>query len=530
MLRHASFLRASHLRRENVAFRQLASRLDWPAVAAFGLPFFLYYLTVAPTIYNLDSAELTTAVAANGLMRATGYPLYLLLGKLWSWLPLGDDMGYRMNLFSAFCGALTILLGERILRRLGVRAWARSGALGLLASAHFFWALSLIAEVYTLHTALMAATILALLRWAESPTPLRFALPVLLMALSLGNHGATALLVPGCIWFVLAQHPRQLLQPRVLAAGVGALLLGVSVFLILPLRYATNPAFNYAGLYDAAGMFHPTNLLTWDGFWQLITGQTFSAQMFGYQPVELGPQIAAYARELWLAFFAVGIGPGIMGMLVLWRRDWRLSGMLSLMFLANAIFYINYRVVDKDTMFLPTYFVFALWLGVGYQWLRGWVHSSPQGTRQAQDPRFSRLRPAMLVPLFALSVVALAVGANWQRVDLSDDWSTREQSEAILAQAKPNALIFGWWNTVPAIQYLQLVEGRRPDVAAINRFLIGPEDMNQLILTAVNQRPVYVDNPSIVLLRETTITAAGPLYRLEPKRPAVVVDHWPEAR
>jgi hypothetical protein len=215
---------------------------------------------------------------------------------------------------------------------------------------------------------------------------------------------------------------------------------------------------------------------------------------------------------------------------VLWRRDWRLSGMLSLMFLANAIFYINYRVVDKDTMFLPTYFVFALWLGVGYQWLRGWVHSSPQGTRQAQDPRFSRLRPAMLVPLFALSVVALAVGANWQRVDLSDDWSTREQSEAILAQAKPNALIFGWWNTVPAIQYLQLVEGRRPDVAAINRFLIGPEDMNQLILTAVNQRPVYVDNPSIVLLRETTITAAGPLYRLEPKRPAVVVDHWPEAR
>jgi hypothetical protein len=508
----------SQLRRGNVPLRQIVAWLDWPAFAAFSLPFVLYWLTAAPTLYNLDSAELTTAVATNGLMRATGYPLYLLVGKLWSWLPLSADIGYRMNLFSAFCGALTILLGERILQRMGVSAWARFGSLGLLATAPFFWALSLIAEVYTLHTALMAGTILALLRWAETPSPRRFALPILLLALSLGNHAATVLLVPGCVWFVLSRHPRQLAQPRVLAAGAGGLLLGASVFLLLPLRYATHPAFNYAGLYDAAGVFHPTDLHTWAGFWQLITGQIFAGQMFGYRLTELGPQLSAYVGQLWLAFFAIGIGPGIVGMLVLWRRDWRLNGMLALMVLANAIFYINYRVVDKDTMFLPTYLIFALWVGVGYQWLHGWVLATAQGAGQREGSDFSRPKLGMLVPLVAAAAVVLAVGANWQRVDLSGDWSTREQGEAILAEVEANALIFGWWDTVPAIQYLQLVEGQRPDVTAINRFLIRPEAMNELILTAVEERPVYINNPSIALLRETTATAAGPLYRLAPKK------------
>ena len=119
---------------------------DRRTLVAFGLPILLYVVTLAPTIYNLDSAELTTAAATAGLTRATGSPLYLLLGHLWSWLPVGD-VGYRMNLLSATCGALTVALAERILRRLRVGPWASFGALGLLACTTYFWALSLIAEV-----------------------------------------------------------------------------------------------------------------------------------------------------------------------------------------------------------------------------------------------------------------------------------------------------------------------------------------------------------------------------------------------
>lgn len=485
-------------------------KLDWTAVAAFGLPFLLYWLTLAPTIYNLDSAELTTAVASNGIIRATGYPLYLVVGKIWSVLPVGD-MGYRMNLFSAFWGALTVLLADRILRRLAVGGWARLGALGLLATAPFFWALSLIAEVYTLHTALMAGVIWALMWWAERPSPFRLALPIFLMTLSLGNHAATILLVPGCLWYVLVSHPRQLWQPRVWAAALIALMPGASIFLVLPLRYAAQPAFNYAGIIDAAGIFQPVNLQSWAGFWWLISGKSFAGQMFGYTGTAVWSEVWAYLGQLWAAFLIVGIGPGLLGCLVLWRRDRRLSGLLTLMFLANAIFYINYRVVDKTTMFLPTYLVWALWLGVGYQfifdWLKGLGHSRPA----IKDLPTAALRIAVM------GFVLLAVLLNWGRVDRSDDWSTREQSEEILALVKPNALIFGWWETVPAIQYLQLVEGQRPDVTAVNRFLISGADMNQLIMSELGQRPIYVNNPSVELLRHVTVRPVGSLYLLEPR-------------
>jgi 4-amino-4-deoxy-L-arabinose transferase-like glycosyltransferase len=483
----------------------LLTRPNWWALSTFFIPFLLYLLTLAPTIYNLDSAELTTAVATDGIIRATGYPLYLLLGKLFAWLPVGD-MGYRLNLFSAVCGALTICLADRILQRLAVGRWARLGALGLLATAPYFWAMSLIAEVYTLHTALMATIILLLLRWDESPTAPRLAALALALGLSLGNHAATVLLVPGCAWFVATRGRRHWFRPRLLAAVVLAGLAGLAVYLLLPWRSGQNPVFNYAGMYDATGAFAPVDLQTWQGLWWLVSGKSFAGQMFGYRLAELGPEIGGFVAQLWLAFFAVGVGPGLWGLIVALRRDRRLSVLLLLFFLANAIFYVNYRVVDKASMYLPAYLVWALWLGIGYQSILDLFHEAAGWRRWVWLPR-----------LVMAGAVLLAVAWNWSRVDLSDDWSTREQSEAILQEARPNAIIFGWWDTVPALQYLQLVEGQRPDVTLINRFLISGADMNRLIERELGRRPIYLDNPSIDLLRQSRATVAGPLYLLEPR-------------
>lgn len=510
------------LRRETVWPRLrifMAARVDWPGAAAFVVPLLLYMRTLAPTIYNLDSAEFTTAVATNGIVRATGYPLYLLLGKLWLGLPLGGDAGYRLNLFSAVCAATTILFADRILRRLGVGVWARLGALGLLATAPYFWSLSLIAEVYTLHTALMAGVILALLHWAEKPAPWRFALPVLLMTMSLGNHAATVLLIPGCIWFVLVSHPGQLRRGQVWLAGITAVFLGLTLFLTLPWRYAQQPAFNYAGVYDASGSFVPVNLQTLDGLLWLLTGQSFSGQMFGYRLPEIGEQVAEYGRQLVTAFLFVGVGPGLAGLFILLRRNWRLGGLLLFFFLTNAWFYINYRVIDKNTMYLPTYLIWAIWAGVGYQALL------PNGL--VVDKGRRAWRGVLTAPALLTLPVLLAIIWNWPLVDLSDDWSTRAQSEAILQVVEPDALIFGWWDTIPGVQFLQLVEGRRPDVLAINRFLISGEDMNQLILQEIGRRPVYINNPSIELLNVTQATAVGPLYRLSlrPTTEQGVVSH-----
>ena len=286
MVLRDSLKKEGFLHQESKGLSWLAKE-EVTAVLAFFLPMVVYLLTLAPTIYNLDSAELTTAAATGGIIRATGYPLYLILGGLWSQLPLGD-VGYRMNLMSAVAGAITLLLTERILYRLKVSGWARLAAIGLLGAAPYFWTLSLIAEVYTLHTALMAGVILALLAWREQPTPWRLALAVGLTAISLGNHMATVLLAPGCVLFVLIVAKGDVLRPRTFIPALIALLLGLSLYLYLPWRYGANPIFNYAGTYNAAGVFEPVNLQTWDGLWWLISGKAFAGQMGGYTLAAFG--------------------------------------------------------------------------------------------------------------------------------------------------------------------------------------------------------------------------------------------------
>jgi hypothetical protein len=118
-----------------------------------------------------------------------------------------------------------------------------------------------------------------------------------------------------------------------------------------------------------------------------------------------------------------------------------------------------------------------------------------------------------------VGAVIVAAVLNWRLVDLSDDWSARERGKRMLDAVAPDALILGWWETVPVIEYLQLVEGRRPDVTAINCFLMARDDVPALALAEVLQRPVYADDGARRMLDATWITTDGPLYRLWPHAP-----------
>ena len=466
-------------------------------------------LTLAPTVYHQDSAELTTACATLGLTRSTGYPLYILLGYLWTHLPVGD-VGFRMNLFSALCGTLTIMLGERILYRLGVSTWSRLAALGSLAFSLYFWSLSLIAEVYTLHTALMMATLLGLLSWRDNPKPLRMGLVGLLTGLSLGNHLSTLLLLPAYALFVLLSVRKgNILSNFIL--GLAGLMLGASVYLYLPLRYAMLPAFNYAGIYDAQGVFHRDNLRSWAGFWGLVTGARFRGWMFAYNGIALWQQVGQFGALLVKTFFGLGIGPGVLGLAHLIRRDRGLACLTLGMFASHAIFYINYGVPDKELMFLPDFLIWSIWMAFGYDWLLRFI-------APIQQPQVSRSvgwgKWVIVLAITGSAVFALVW--NWQMVDRSQDWSARQRGEMLLAQISPGGLALGHWNTAPLLEYFQKVEGRRPDIQIISRFLISPEAIQALVWNQAFKRPVYVDYDPGALPPGLDAKNTGLLYYIFP--------------
>src|SRR5260370_21894339 len=77
------------------------------AVAVAPAAGILYFLTAARDIVVGDSPELITAAVTLGVAHAPGYPLFTMLGHLFSLIPFGS-IPFRENLLSVACDALAI--------------------------------------------------------------------------------------------------------------------------------------------------------------------------------------------------------------------------------------------------------------------------------------------------------------------------------------------------------------------------------------------------------------------------------------
>jgi len=364
-----------------------------------------------------------------------------------------------------------------------------------------------VAEVYTLHTLLLSALLLLLLRWESSRADGLLAAAGLLYGLSLGNHVSSILVAPGLAAFFLAAAGKEILAPRRLLLFAGPLLAGLSVYAYLPLRYLAGPPFNYAGHYDASGQFVPLDLTRIENVWWLVSGEGFRELMLGYTPAETVAEMGATLHRLWAAFLGVGLLPGLVGAWVQGRRRPRALLLLGLTFTANVAFYTTYRVVDKAGMFVPAYLIWAVWIAEGCAWIAGWLQGQRAGARTSS--------PSWTWALVILALAALAV--NGPLVNVRSDTRARERAEAILASAGPEAIVFGWWTSAPPVQYLQIVEGQRPDVLVINRFLIGAREMYGLIDRSLGSRPVYVVELDEGLTGTYDVSAVGPMFELLPR-------------
>jgi hypothetical protein len=374
-------------------------------------------------------------------------------------------------------------------------------------TAPYFWAMSLVAEVYTLQTVLVAGMLLTALAWERDPRPWRMGASTFLLGLGLAHHLTTMLLIPGWLRLMMGSTASQpLVDKRSLILGVTGLVAGLSLYLYLPLLYSNAPEFNYAGAFDANGDFVARDLTTADGLLWLASGKQFHEMVFSYTPSQLLAQAANFFFELWRGLL-VGVGPALLGGWLLARRNRRVGLPLLMMLIAYGVFIIGYQAGDKQTMYLPIFFLLAIFSGVGYQTLLDWVCDVPD--------RDDRQRNVWSLRVVMIGVVVVSAVITWPLVDRSHDWSARERGEYILRTVEPHALVAGYFHTVPVIQYLQLIEGTRPDVVTINRLLIHPPHLIEFLAREAGHRPVYVDEISSAMVGYT-IVPAGPLFRLIP--------------
>jgi len=150
-------------------------KLDLPNAIIGGLVFFitLYFLlrTVSPTMSFWDCGEFVACSAILGIAHPPGFPLYLLIGRIFAAIPFAEDVAYRVNLLSVISASFMALFGYLVVVRL-IRKWyddrqdrlhriiAYAGGFSGSLFATFNttnWSNSVEAEVYALTMAMMLA-------------------------------------------------------------------------------------------------------------------------------------------------------------------------------------------------------------------------------------------------------------------------------------------------------------------------------------------------------------------------------------
>ena len=527
----------------------------WGAVlvgAATALVVFAVYLsTLAPTVlyYDrpemFDSAMLQTQASVLGIGHPTGYPTYMMLTHLFTYLPFGDA-AYRVNLASAVYGVVAVILVYLVGLRLSGRAVAAAGGALAFGLSQTFWSQAIIAEVYTLNALFIALVVFILLVWRDSREDRYLLLAAFLAGLSLTHHLTSGLLVPAGLAFVMVVERRKLVQGRLLLKGAGLFLLGLGSYLYLPIRAAMEAPMN------APDPSTPGRFL------MLITGSSFLLDETPEEKLECGGSSLAlvdfpirlqlFGEYLFAQFPAVLVLIGALAALYVLFTDRAAAVLLGVLFfgcLAQVFVYLKYSIEDFYVFLIPAYLVFGLLISVGL----GSLLRSAEGFSAG-------FRGVALIAISVLAFAAPLAGAHkdYGMQDRSQDYRGRRIVETVAQNAQKNATVL---HHRSPLWYMVLVEQRRRDLRLIDPFcsssvrftdIVWPEPLNAAesaaryrtddptgvgtALAAAKEGPVYIlaqeFNHKIVdrsKFREAGFDVVrvegGPLYELVPRGSAV---------
>lgn len=446
-----------------------AFSLELLAALGVGLAAFAAYLkTLAPTVLTNDAGRFQIAAPLLGTGHPTGYPTFILVGKLFTYLPVGD-VAYRMNLMAAFFGALAAALFFLAARELGGQVLLAASAALVLAFSSTFWSQATIAEVYTMNAAFLLAVAYLLLLWRRKRDGRFLLASSLLYGISLGNNASMVLLAPAYLLLVMGGR-RSELSAGLFARAAGLAVLGLSVYLYVPVRGFSGAWHNYGDPARTPGEV-----------WRLISAARFQGQM-GKPPLEMwdtlrtlywqalveqGGHFAGWALAIVLVV-AYAAGSWIM-----LRRDRAVGAFLILGFGAELLYALSYRIDDVAVYYIPTYIFLALGASVG---LSALVRKIP-----------SSIHIALIGA--ALAVAGMIFWSNYAASDRSNYYAQRSRSEALLRKLPPHAVVYGKLPIIPAT-YLVRVEGEREDVTL--RWLDKATEREHLPGDIASGRPVYL--------------------------------------
>jgi hypothetical protein len=468
---------------------------------------YAYTTTLAPTVLEGDAALFQYTPYVLGVTYPTGYPFYILLGKLWvSILPWGE-IAWRMNLFSAICASLALPLIYGAARRIyqyhsdispfanRLAAWS---TVLIFATLPTFWRWSTEAKIYALNMLLFSGVLFTLSLalgtqktvLPASQTMLRplhqwqmammngykrrpLALPVLLFGLQIAVHSTTVLLTPGLLLFVWLNLRSYLFTWRRFVGHTILLMLPGLLYLYVPLRaewllsHYSRPQAIYKGL--LADFYH-SGLSGWVRYFSAADFTGGVVTNWGTLPQAF---VDVYLPILLDEFTIWGVVLGIVGGVGFAIRQPRQFAPLFLLYLTPIPFVLTYGQGEQSAFLLPSFLMVSFFAGYALITITGIAQAMLRGYEKfigylLPGLLLLGLLPTLLLPQTQHNVLWLSL--KWNR-DIYNQWT-----DALNHPLNPQAGMLAHWGDLTSFWYLQYAEARRTDL-----YGVYPPDETQVI-------------------------------------------------
>lgn len=409
------------------------------------IPALLVYLrTLAPTIAAWDAGDFATAAYTFGIAHPPGYPLYTLLGFLFTHLvPLGD-VGFRMNLLSAVCATAAVGLTAALAATICEDMWAGAVAGWLLAFSNAWWSQAVVAEVYALNGVFFAAIWLLLLRWRTYGVARSLFVAAFVFGLGLAHHLSIGMSAPAILILLVWSWRSAPIKWSWVPACAALLLIGPLLYFVILFRAHHDPAYNFG------------NPDGWPRFLYHVRAQTYYFRLVDIK------------SSIWLRRF-LGVGHVVIdelgwagtaaaaaGFLLLVRRNLVFAVCALAIVIAYAAYTAAYRIPDIRVYYLPVIIILSVCASVLVAALRARLRAG--GTR-----------PVLAGGIVVLAaVIPLSLGVrNWEANDYHHSRLTRQWVEALhrtatLDGTRPAKLFMLGDTDLFVGSYIHLVEKQFP--------------------------------------------------------------------
>ncbi|MBL7201492.1 MAG: DUF2723 domain-containing protein [Anaerolineae bacterium] len=458
----------------------------WASVGVWLFSLTVYVLTLLPTVgASGDTPKFQFISAILGIPHPSGYPLYILLGRVFSWLPVAN-VAWRMDFMSAFFAASTVfvlfwtalaLTRNVLLSAASSLAWAFAG---------LFWSQSVIAEVYTLNALFVISVILFLILWEKRRQQRFLHLAMVLYALGFGNHLSMLFLLPAWIYWVWCVDRQVFTDRRTIGVGLSSVIAGASPYAYILIRARQRPPHCESCPDTLARLL---NYL----FRPMTEGTSFNFELFRH-PAE---RLLHSADLLQGQFYWWGILLIVLGVVILWLRDRKTAVFLLTAVLCLVMWPLNY-VPHIIVFYIPVFLVLALFVAVG----------AAAGVDYLAEHAWARVRGLPKVVGWALAalLVCWPLNRNWWAQDQSQNRAAERLCQAVFDPLEPGSVVYSSDRGLRyALSYWHYVQRPQLEVEVTSR--------GDALRSAFGRRAIHTVGADARIL-ETYVLDPPPIERL----------------